>query len=99
MLYAIVGVGLNAMPMAAVQDALTNLMLGLGRLGRPFHEELSTKDRLRCIQRGYSTQEAAAKQQQLKQLSCSAPRSFVDVCIVEGIRALGGHGRQSWRCK
>ncbi|CAK9016677.1 unnamed protein product [Durusdinium trenchii] len=25
MLYAIVGVGLNAMPMAAVQDALTNL--------------------------------------------------------------------------
>ena len=28
MLYAIVGVGLNAMPMAAVQDALTNLKLG-----------------------------------------------------------------------
>ena len=28
MLYSIVGVGLNAMPMAAFQDALTNLMLG-----------------------------------------------------------------------
>ena len=28
MLYAIVGVGLNAMPMAAFQDALTNLFLG-----------------------------------------------------------------------
>ena len=28
MLYSIVGVGLNAMPMAAVQDALTNLPLG-----------------------------------------------------------------------
>lgn len=34
MLYAIVGVGLNAMPMAAVQDALTNLLLGgMGQLG------------------------------------------------------------------
>ena len=28
MLYSIVGVGLNAMPMAAFQDALTNLFLG-----------------------------------------------------------------------
>ncbi|CAE7626102.1 unnamed protein product [Symbiodinium pilosum] len=28
MLYAIVGVGLNAMPMAAVQDALTHMPLG-----------------------------------------------------------------------
>lgn len=27
MLYSIVGVGLNAMPMAAFQDALTNLLL------------------------------------------------------------------------
>ena len=29
MLYSIVGVGLNAMPMAAVQDALTNMPLCL----------------------------------------------------------------------
>ena len=33
MLYSIVGVGLNAMPMAAFQDALTNLLLDVQTRG------------------------------------------------------------------
>ena len=36
MLYSIVGVGLNAMPMAAFQDALTNLLLDFTPWTQPF---------------------------------------------------------------
>ena len=45
MLYSIVGVGLNAMPMAAVQDALTNMPLCLNA-SRETHREKREDDSL-----------------------------------------------------